>query len=84
MASHAFINHWDEAIEDLREIFKIQPNTPMVVACDPGAQLGMWWWEQVGIDLVGGREASVEMVEGDGGEELHTEVIEDSRGGAKL
>ena len=29
--SHAFFNHWDEAIEDLRERFKIQPNTPMVV-----------------------------------------------------
>ena len=50
----------------------------MVVACDPGAQLGMWWWEQVGIDLVGGREASVEMVEGDRGEKLRWEVQEDS------
>ena len=36
MASHAFINHWDEAIEYLRERFKIQHNTPMVVAWDPG------------------------------------------------
>ena len=56
----------------------------MVVAYDPGARLGMWWWEQVGIDLVGGREASVETVEGGGGEELQREIKEDSRGGAKV
>ena len=45
----------------------------MVVACDPGAQLGMWWWEQVGIDLVGGQEAAVETVEGGSGEERQRE-----------
>ena len=27
-----FINHWDEAIYDMRERFKIQPNKPIVVA----------------------------------------------------
>ena len=52
--SHTFINHWDEAIEDLIEIFKIQPNTPMLVAWAPGARVGMRWWEQVEIDLVRG------------------------------
>ena len=33
----------------MREIFKIQHNTPMVMAWDQGARVGMWWWEQVGI-----------------------------------
>ena len=56
----------------------------MVVACDPGERLGMWWWEQVGIDLVGGQEAAVETVEGDGGEGRQREVKEDSRGGEKI
>ena len=35
----------------------------------PGEQLDMWWWEQVGIDLAGAREAAAETAEGDGGEE---------------
>ena len=26
----------------------------MLVAWDPGARLGMQWWEQVGIDMLGG------------------------------
>ena len=37
VASHAFTDHWDEAIDYMRERFKIQPNTPMVVAWDPDA-----------------------------------------------
>ena len=41
----------------------------MVVAWDPGARVGMRWWEQVGIELVGWREVAVETMEGDGGEE---------------
>ena len=41
----------------------------MVVAWDPGARVGIRWWEQVGIGLVGGPEAAVETVEWDGGEE---------------
>ena len=28
----------------------------MVVEWDPGTQLGMHWWEQMGIDLVGGEK----------------------------
>ena len=34
-----------------------------------GERVWMWWWEQVGIDLVEWWEAAVETVEGDGGEE---------------
>ena len=32
--SQDLISNWDEAIDDMREIFKIQPNTTMVVAWD--------------------------------------------------
>ena len=39
----------------------------MLVTWAPGERLWMWWWEQVGIDLVGGREAAVDKMEGDGG-----------------
>ena len=53
----------------MREIFKIQHNTPMVMAWDQGARVGMRWWEQVGIDLMGGWEAASVTEEGDGGEE---------------
>ena len=35
----------------------------------PGARSGIRWWEQVGIDLEGAREAAAAMVEGEGGEE---------------
>ena len=35
-----------------------------------GSQVGMRWWEQAGINLVGAREAAVAAEERDGGEEL--------------
>ena len=28
-----------------------------------GEQVGMWWWEQVGIDLAGARETEAKVVE---------------------
>ena len=34
----------------------------------PGAQVGLRWWEQVGIDLAGAQEAKAATAEGDGGE----------------
>ena len=34
-----------------------------------GVRVGMWWWEQVGIDLAGGQEAAAAISEGDGREE---------------
>ena len=33
-----------------------------------GAQVGMQWWEQVGIEMTGAREAEVKTAEGDRGE----------------
>ena len=33
----------------------------------PGALVGMRWWEQVGIDLAGAREAAAAAKEGDEG-----------------
>ena len=36
---------------------------------EPGAWMGMWWWDQAGINLVGAREAAAAVVEKDGGEE---------------
>ena len=34
----------------------------------PGARVGMWWWEQAGIDLAGAQEAAAaEAAEGGGG-----------------
>ena len=32
----------------------------------PGARVGIWWWEQAGIDLAGAREAAVAAVAADG------------------
>ena len=61
-------------MEDLRERFKIQPNTPMLVAWAPGAQLGMRWWEKVGIDLTGGAVSVI----GDGGRGWGRKVTEGS------
>ena len=58
----------------------------MLVAWDPGARLVMQWWEQVGIDLVGGLGSG----SGDGGrgrERIVTkgrEVKEYSRGRSKV
>ena len=40
-----------------------------VLERDPGSRLGMWWWEQVEIDLPGAQEAEAVTAEGDGGEE---------------
>ena len=36
---------------------------------DPGARVGMQWWEQKGIDLSGEREAAVAVAEEGEGEE---------------
>ena len=41
----------------------------MLVTWAPGERVGMWWWEQVVMDLVGGREVAVETMERGGGEE---------------
>ena len=35
----------------------------------PGEQVGMRWWQQVGIDLEGDRESAAATAEGDEGEE---------------
>ena len=35
-----------------------------------GAQLGMWWWEQAGLNLAGAREAEAAAAERDWGEDL--------------
>ena len=35
---------------------------------DPGARVGMRWWEQEEIDLAGSREAASEMAAKEGGE----------------
>ena len=50
----------------------------------PGVQVEMQWWEQVGIDLEGAREAAAATEEGGGGEEGWREGKENSRGGAKV
>ena len=36
---------------------------------DPGARVGMRWWEQEVIDLAGAREATVAVAKEEGGEE---------------
>ena len=35
----------------------------------PGAQVGMWWWYQAGLDLAGVRVPAAATAEGDEGEE---------------
>ena len=50
----------------------------------PGAIVGMWWWEQAGIGLVGSWEVAVATSEGGRGEEWRREVKEDYRGRAKV
>ena len=36
---------------------------------EAGSQVGIWWWEQVVLDLAGAREAAAATAEGDEGEE---------------
>ena len=40
---------------------------------DPGAWVGMRWWEQAGIDLAGAQEAAAAVAEEEGGEEWRGE-----------
>ena len=49
------------ATQSLLEIFEGSERVP-------GAQVGMRWWEQVELDIVGTREVAASTAEGDGGE----------------
>ena len=55
-------------------VAKYIPTQSLLDLCEgleryPGEQVGMQWWEQVGLDLAGAREAAAATDEGDGGEE---------------